>query len=410
MKKLYIMFSNGIVGMGGGQMYTRNKIVYAQQCGFDVAIYSGQPGKIVIEELQKFEKNIKKELLLCPLVYHQKTVKRVIGEIAAECVGYDEIIIESGIAHMALWGELLADQLKCKHMVHLLDERNDLLVPEEYLDFYWFKHNRCELSGITKESLKMLFRNDSKITDDNSFFLTSLCQNVIDNECNFNFSLPDADYNLGTIGRLEKQYVIEAARAFAQIAIEHSDKIFNVLFIGGSQDVQYEYAIKNLFNNISNVNLFMLGYIYPIPGDLVKKIDLFVSSAGSAGVSYRLGKVTISVDSVDLKAIGILGYTTQRALRRVDEPKQEIKDLVNQILFGELLKTLEFTPKNDAEQLGLNVLDEHFEFLKKSDQNKEYFDVMMLKLGGKDAVKCLISHVLGDKLFLFLICKKRGII
>ena len=38
------MLSNGIVGMGGGQMYTKNKAVYMKSLGYDVQIYSGHQG------------------------------------------------------------------------------------------------------------------------------------------------------------------------------------------------------------------------------------------------------------------------------------------------------------------------------------------------------------------------------
>ncbi len=136
MKKLFIMLANGIVGMGGGQMYVRNKTLYMQDKGYDPIVYSGHTGKIIIDELKQFESKIMPIFLSTPLVYGKQTVENTIAIIEADCREYDDVIIESGIAPIALWGELIAERIKGKHMVHLLDERNDLLAPEGYLDFF----------------------------------------------------------------------------------------------------------------------------------------------------------------------------------------------------------------------------------------------------------------------------------
>ena len=133
----------------------------------------------MIKDLMEYQKYIDPIFLSSPLVYKKSTVNRITQGVKDKASNYKEIIIESGIAHMALWGEIFAKELNCKHMVHLLDERNDLLVPESYLDFYWFKHSRRELSGITANSLKMLFRNNVNINDSNSYWLPSYCQNVV---------------------------------------------------------------------------------------------------------------------------------------------------------------------------------------------------------------------------------------
>jgi len=67
--KLYIMLSNGIVGMGGGQMYTKNKAVYMKSLGYDVQIYSGHQGIVLIKDLMEYQKYIDPIFLSSPLVY-----------------------------------------------------------------------------------------------------------------------------------------------------------------------------------------------------------------------------------------------------------------------------------------------------------------------------------------------------
>lgn len=400
MDKLYIMLSNGIVGMGGGQMYTKNKAVYMKSLGYDVQIYSGHQGGILIEDLMEHRKYIDPIFLSSPLVYKKKTVDRVIHGIKNRTSKYNEVIIESGIAHMALWGEILAKELNCKHMVHLLDERNDLLVPESYLDFYWFKHSRRELSGITANSLRMLFRDNVAINDSNSYWLPSYCQNVVsEDQSNLGKEFPMADYNLCTIGRLDKPYVLEAAKSYARLANKRKDINWNFIFIGGA-DESKTCEIRNVFSDIENAHAVMLGYVYPIPNSLLDKMDLFVSSAGSAGVSYSANKKTITIDSVDLKAIGVLGYTTFNRLNRADEPKIEIDELIDKVLFTDYLT--QFSYRENIKVDGEKLLKQHIDFMEASAQTKEYYPVWNLRSQGKERVKKIISTIIGDRLYIKL--------
>lgn len=402
MKKLYIMLSNGIVGMGGGQMYTRNKANYMKSLGFDVQIYSGHSGDIIIGDLKIFAKYINPVFLSSPLVYRKKTVNKIIQWIADNGKGYSEIVIESGIAHMALWGEIIAKELQCKHMIHLLDERNDLLVPESYLDFYWFKHGRRELTGITAKAIKMLFRNSPLINDANSYWLPSYCQNVVSNDIQMEYEkFPIADYTLCTIGRLDKPYVLETAKAYIKLAKKMRQIHWNVVFIGGSVENK-ESEIREIFSGIDNINLIMMGYVYPIPKSLLDRMDLFVSSAGSAGVSYSANKKTISIDCVDLKAIGVLGYTTQKRLNRKNEPLIEIDELIEKVLFTDYLS--HFRYEENSKKDGRELMEKHIEFLRNSEKKKSYYTVYNLKMVGKERIKKVLALVLGDKLYILLNC------
>ncbi len=250
------------------------------------------------------------------------------------------------------------------------------------------------MSGINNKSLKVLFRNDPSINDDNSYWLSSLCQNVVSDENTEAITeFPKVDYTLCTIGRLDKDYVLEAARAYTHVASAHPEQKFNCVFIGGSETGK-EKEIRELFNGCTNINLFMLGYIYPIPKALLREMDLFVSSAGSAGVSYNIDKPTISIDCHDLKAIGVLGYTTRRCLNRDDEPKQEIDSLIEKILFQNYLAEFNYVEKIKADNM--KVMDTHLDFLKASCGISEYYDILSLSPSGNDRYKKVIAKIIGD--------------
>ncbi|MDO5787120.1 MAG: hypothetical protein Q4P09_05350 [Phascolarctobacterium sp.] len=400
MKKAYIMLEIGIIGVGGGQMYTRNKVCFMREKEWDVFVFSGLEGKVIISELIDQIPFIIPELISAPMVYSKKTIKEVINRVLTQVKGYDEYIIESGSAHLAYWGELLAERLRCKNMVHLLDERNDLLVPLDYLDFYKFKLERRELSGIIKSSLPQLFRNAPFIKDNNSYYLSSVCQNVIDEHIEESFSIPQCDFSLCCIGRLEKPYVSEVAKAFKQVVMNNREKSFAIVFIGDSINRANRDRIVDLLSIERNVKLIMPGFVLPIPRSFFEKIDLFVSSAGSAGVSYRMNRPTISIDSEDLKAIGVMGYDTLNSIKRDNEPPQDIAQFIMKVLEGGYLNNFVYRPCSYEPNIG--TLCSHLDFYNQSSKNLEYFPIKKLKPAGKDKKKYIIRKLLGKELYLLL--------
>lgn len=396
MKKVYVMLIGRISGMGGGQMYVNNKLSFVSELGWDSKVFYAIPGEIVIPELRKHEENICEQMVVSPLVYSKKRANKIVDLLAEKIGDFDEAVIESGCPYMALWGEMIAKKLKCKHMVHLLDERLDKGVPTEYLNFYKFKHERKELSGINSSSLKILFRNDPMITDDNAYYLSSVCSNVLLETTEDPLNIPDEGVSIGCIGRLNKGYVGAVADSFRKLVTNHKEIKFNVVFIGGSDNPNDEKHISELFSDLDNANLIMAGTLYPIPSATIRKISLFASSAGSARVSYRENIPTISMDAKDLCPIGVLGYTTENVTYRKDEAIVDLADLAEQILFRDYLKDLPFTP---SAQVSLEPLKKHIEFLENSDTKKEYFDVESLHAAGLDKKKRFICNILGPNLY-----------
>jgi len=392
----YIMLVNGIIGMGGGQMYTNNKLSYMKKLGWEPYVFSGMEGQIVIPTLRKYDCLIKRLMIASPMIYSRRVVNSLIDEIVNEIGDFDEAVIESGSGHMALWGELLAKRLQCKHMVHLLDERPDVVVPKEYLDFYRFKLERRELSGIANTSLKILFRNSDEINEQNSYHLPSVCQNVVsDSEEGGDIEIPQTGITMGCIGRLGKRYVEAATAAFATVAKKHADKRFNVLFIGASDEKQHEKRIRSILGVIPNVELLMPGFMYPIPQAILNKVDVFISSAGSAGVSYRNGRPTIAIDGRDNMAIGVLGYTTTNSLYRSSEEKVDPADLLEAILFKNYLAGKTYAGKE--KNVDMEILKQHIVFLKSSSREKQYFDIAAMKAAGKDKKKKAVRFILGTQ-------------
>lgn len=285
--KTYILLPTGITEMGGGQMYIRNKIKYMEEQGWRVEVFSGKEGTIYINDLKKYQRNIIRSLDDPPFIYSNKTIKNTLLQMK-NIIGNEneQIVIESGAAHTVYWGELLAQEMHAKHMVFLLDECNDQ-IDFHYLDFFDFKHQRKELAGIADKSLSDLFRDYKSIDQENNYWLVAHCTNVVEDCYNpITEQIIRADYNIGSIGRLEKPYVLPVAEEIRKFVANHLESTVNIIFIGGSVIKKSMRQLRKKFHGMDNVNLILTNYMFPIPKKMFDLVDVFVSSSGSAMVSY----------------------------------------------------------------------------------------------------------------------------
>lgn len=392
----YILMTMGISGMGGGQMYIRNKMLYMENKGWKTFVYAGLSGEIVIPELKQFSSGIDPILTSSPFVYSKKFVKYYVKKILRDCdiTDKDNVIVETGTAHMSYWGELIAKECNGRHICFLLDERNDLLVRKEYIPFFYYKYGRGELVGINGKALPLLFRGYKNCCEKEGPALPALCQNVVE-DCAIpsNINLNKADYTFGSIGRLEKPYVPYMIEQIVEYVKKHQNKTFNLLLIGGTNDVNRIDEIKKATEDINNLNVVITGYLFPIPLRIFPMVDLFISSAGSAGVSYGQNIPTIALDAADEKPIGILGYTTSHSLYRDGEEIIELAEWLRLIIEEDLLSQHSYKPKKNN---NFELLKKHDEFLLACNKEKDYYDVLSIRPAGKDMVKKIATLLIGN--------------
>lgn len=272
-------------------------------------IFSGlQRNLIQIKGLEKYSKYIFPPLLNSPKISGKKQTIILINQILEEIGDYkgDQCIIESGYFPLSLWAELVAQRLKCRHLVFLLQEkfRHD----KRMIDFLRFKYDRHELAGIVKDSIcKML--NDSDIEKRENTIIRAYHYNIFE-DCIDNYSKyldPTADYTFASLGRLIKPCVPALIEAFCCYADHHRNKRFNIVMIGGSKYRGKEKEILNKTRKHKNINTILTGDLYPIPISLIKNVDVFVSTAGSAVATYRACRPTIMVHPITGLPIGTIG-------------------------------------------------------------------------------------------------------
>ncbi|MDB9913108.1 glycosyltransferase family 4 protein [Flavobacteriaceae bacterium] len=403
--KLYIVLSPGILNMGGSQMYTRNKLKYLENLSYEVNLFhSGiKNGNVLINDLLQYEHNRVFYLNYPAYLFKKRTQEKVISLICKQIQKqYDELIIESHSTASATWGELIAEKTKGKHIIYLLSESNSIRNRSIY-NFFRFKLERRELVGIQQKSIPILFKNWQEIDNNRSYHMSAACANVVEDVPYPILSeIPRSDFTIGSIGRLNKLFLIHIMDDIIDFINNHEEKSFSIIFIGGEpSNSNSEKKIKDKFKNISNVSLFFTGYIYPIPKELVVVPQVYLSTAGSCYVSNSFGIPTIPIDYNDHKPIGVLNKTTKNVIYRDMEPQVELKILLNDILIKGLYRSEELI---ESEESQINF-SEHLKFVLYSKSSKFYFDINSSYFSLIDWVEKLALIFLGDNLYRSLSMK-----
>lgn len=306
--KTYVFIIRRICNISGAQQYVYNKANYLENKGWRVLVFSSINGTILIHKFEDYKKFIIPTLYFSPSVFRKKEVYSTINRILAEigdCQGED-CIIESDSLPRAIWGELVASRLNCRHLAFFMQEWHHY--DNDMKDFLRFKYDRHELAGIKKESISQMFGDDRVEARDDTR-IAAYCNNVIDNcEDKYSQLLDDkADYTFGSIGRLNKPCVPAIVDGFCSYANLHHDKRFNIVMIGGSIVRGKMEYVRQRLTECDNINLILTGDMYPVPHSFAKRIDVFVSTAGSATATYLAGFPTIKLNPNTGDPICIMG-------------------------------------------------------------------------------------------------------
>lgn len=303
--KAYIFITMAISGIGGASQYLYNKINYLKNHGYKVYVFSGLDREILISDFVDYKDQIIPAVMYAPGIFSKKEVNYTIERMCLVLGSIDrESIIESTSIEAAQWGELLAQKLNVKNFIFNLQEKH-CYSPSE-ISFLKFKLNRKELAGITQSAVSKMIK-EPNLQFKPFMAFSAPCNNVVqDIPCSICDALPDARLTIGSIGRLEKEFlyiVLEQLKIFFD---DNPTDKFNLLLIGGSTKKVIS-RIKHLFKDTSNVNLIITGYIYPIPKKLLLNVDIFISTAGSALVSFNYNRPTLKAHPFTGEILGVLG-------------------------------------------------------------------------------------------------------
>lgn len=402
-QKKYLILTALITDIGGGQIYTKNKYLYLQENGWDVVVFSAEYGNVImIDELRNFENNIVYELKHPPYLFSKKTQNIIVNDIVIRSLldNKDEIIVESQTIATALWGELIAKKLKCKHFIFLLMELYGNMHVST-MDYLNFKHKRKELVGITNKSLELLFKNYKTLEQSEKYFLNAVCSNSVEDVDNpIIDSISKMDINIGCISRLQKPYIDTMIDEIVRFAKRNNKKSIQLVLVGGSPYIKTEQKIINKVKSANNIKLIMTGRLFPIPRKLFKIMDIFIGVSGSAQASASEGVLTMILDVRDHKPIGLLGYDTQNCLYADTKTNASISTILDNVLIKEQLH-------NNYQKMNINIkitdfrneFNNHLEFLQTSASDKEYYVIKTKNIGIKNKTKKALVIIMGFKAY-----------
>lgn len=391
--KRYIILTSSIAGVGGGQIYSKNKKKFLEDHGWHVDIFSFGKGTILISELSFDKNNVIRELKQSPKLFTNSQRENIIKLISREGE-YQETIIESHTINLAIWGEFIAERIGGKHFIFLLTESfSDL--NKSKLDFLSFKHKRKELVGITEKSLELLFKGYKHVETEKKFAFKPICTNVVEDvENDIVKSIERRDINIGCITRLDKAYIKPLLEEVIKFARLNSDKTIQLVFIGGTHNKFITNTINKRVEHISNLNVIITGFLYPIPKHIFKIIDFFICTAGSAKVSAREGVMTLAVDCQSVKPIGIIGYDTNKTLYANENCIASLSEKLNEILIEKKLYRDKSFKYDKISEIELDIeFKKQMNFIYASEPEKTYYNFQKIRPTNKEILKRALNLI-----------------
>ena len=329
--KTYIMIFGIANVVAGGPIYNLNKIKFLESIGWNIIVFPTNTGDVYIKPLEKYNKKSYDFLHFSPYIFGQRKINNFINTMANNIPPSDELIVETGTDYTALWGELLAEKIKARHIVMFLDEKNEN-VNKYSSPFYEFKYKRNELYSISEKSLTYIFSPYFKIEEPEKNIWNAWCTNSVDNiENNIIESLPDADYMIGSIGRLDKSFVPNIIDGVYEFADKHKKASIGLCLFGGADDRTIS-RIRKVAQMHHNVALYISGYIWPIPSDIFSKFDVFISGAGAANVSANMGVTTINMDVIENEPTGLVDNPSESHSRPLNGVNNTVQDYLTSVL------------------------------------------------------------------------------
>lgn len=390
----------------GGPIYHKNKIEYMEKKGWNVVVIPTNYGQVLIHGLERFMVEGFEFISYNPNEFTNRQRKKLLNKMVAKIpTNSEEIIIETGTDYTAYWGEALAQYLNAKHILILLDEYNDRIT-KEYMPFYLFKYHRGEMACISKETMLKYFKGYINISYDEAIGLSCICNNSVSNiETPFSIGLKKYDYNIASIGRLDKKFVPSIVRGMIDFIKSNTNKQIQIIFIGGTSNPDVLKNIYSEFQYYQNVHLIITGYIYPIPASIFSKIDAFISGAGSSYISNDMGVPTIAVDIESGKAIGVRDGDPCKKWQYAIGETDSIEKLLNDILLEHKYVRKKQIWNEDLEWQQIEKEFElHTEFINRSAQEKSFYDIHTLYLSQKQKIKKFLRGLIGLRAFDFIIC------
>lgn len=317
------------------QLYVSRKIEYLKSQGWTPLVYFYSEGQVEIPNLKEYKSNYIPNLRICVGNVSAKIRAKVLGTIAKDLNHKNKIIIESCCLALGTWGEFLANKLHGKHILYIVDEF--VAAPTKKMsDFIKYKIEQKLFYCIDPDIIK---KHIPELANPKDIILVAVgcsSNNVVDYDNELIDNLPEKGLSILSLGRLDKGYIEHLFDSIANFARWNTEKDFNFIVVGDAPNRRIRDKLFQIVANIKNLNVFELGAIWPLPLSLFRKVKVAVGSAGSILLCSKHGVPSISIDSNDHEAIGILRVNTNNVtFRNNEDPKYDILFWLKHILIDE---------------------------------------------------------------------------
>ena len=366
--KNYIFLNTTIANIGGAELYISHKCTHLKEQGYNVYVFSIEKGNIVINNLKEYEKYVLPELKVS-LNLSNPLIRRKVLNAFKKLHLEGDTIIESNSIHFSSWGEYIAKEIGAYHICYILQEINK--VTNKTRDFYKFKYEQHSLFSITSQSIADMM-NDGHEYPGTFLAAVGCTADTVDYETRFEIKdWRNADYTIMSLGRLNKPYISDMLNSICAFSSEHKNKMVNLIIIGGYMSDDINKQLNVIQSDTSNLKVYNLGEMNPIPHKLFAIADVAVAVAGCAHVCYRQGLPVITVDANDCKGIGLFKHTTMNNMFRKEEPVVDIQDLLTEVLIEKKYGKHEVRAALMSKQIDYSTHDA----LLSIPSNLDYFDV-----------------------------------
>lgn len=314
------------------QLYTSRKIEYLKSQGWTPFVFFYRSGNIEIENLRKFSQNHIPDLRFCVGNVSESCRKKVLQQFNKLINDAQDVIIESCCLALGTWGEYIASNFQGKHILYIIDEIISQPTPKMY-EFLEFKANQKLLYCIKQKVLADVFKNNHNIDELVLRAVGASSNNISDSFNPIVAEIPDDMATILSLGRLDKPYIGYLFDSIVRFVNSFPERNFNFIIVGDTPVHGAKQELLSKFENIDNVNIFDLGFLWPIPRQLFEKVDVAVGSAGSIMLCSRQGVPSIAIDVNDYEAIGIYGQNTLNTIfRDNNDPKESTLHWLKQVL------------------------------------------------------------------------------
>ena len=369
MTRNYIFVAETIYGIGGSQRYICDKSRWLAEQGWDVHFVYSSLGDEILDFSGVSTYHFPP--LMCRPAYVPKgAVDRLIGRLETSLAKGDRIVVESSSYDYAFWGELIAERIGAKHLIFDLDEVPPKLSEDE-VGFFRFKLERGELACITTSCLGRVFP-DMTEEELRHYVLVAYMGDAVDDVPFETGTLPEADFRVGLVSRLDKGFVPDAFGEAARFCRENPRLQVNLVVVGDTDNEALRRILLSTLDGIDNLAVTWLGFMAPIPRGLVESFDVAVAKSGCAWACARVG-VPTAVYSMDTdEAMGILGVDFDHSPSAADGAPVPLSEIIRSVLINGRCEGIDIASSLPPRRIDY---DRHFEFLGKSSASFKYWDV-----------------------------------